>query len=58
MVRRLRVGVATGWPGTDWIEDLVLRNAGPDVYDQWVKNEIPFTDRKSRRRSTPRVRSC
>ncbi|WP_431071185.1 ABC transporter substrate-binding protein [Microbacterium phyllosphaerae] len=37
-------GVATGWPGTDWIEDLVLRNAGPDVYDQWVKNEIPFTD--------------
>ena len=37
-------GVATGWPGTDWIEDLVLRNAGADVYDQWVKNEIPFTD--------------
>ncbi|GAA1247513.1 alpha-glucoside transport system substrate-binding protein [Microbacterium phyllosphaerae] len=37
-------GVATGWPGTDWIEDLVLRNAGADVYDQWVKNEVPFTD--------------
>ena len=35
---------ATGWPGTDWIEDLVLRQAGTDVYDQWVANEIPFTD--------------
>lgn len=37
-------GVATGWPGTDWIEDLVLRNAGADVYDQWVAHEVPFTD--------------
>ncbi|WP_456286006.1 ABC transporter substrate-binding protein [Microbacterium sp. JZ70] len=35
---------ATGWPGTDWIEDLVLRQAGPEVYDQWVANEVPFTD--------------
>ncbi|WBU36927.1 ABC transporter substrate-binding protein [Homoserinibacter sp. YIM 151385] len=35
---------ATGWPGTDWVEDLVLREAGPDVYDQWVENEVPFTD--------------
>ncbi|MTE23468.1 ABC transporter substrate-binding protein [Microbacterium sp. ZXX196] len=35
---------ATGWPGTDWIEDLVLRAQGPDVYDQWVDNEVPFTD--------------
>ncbi len=37
-------GVASGWPGTDWIEDLVLRNAGADVYDQWVAHEVPFTD--------------
>ena len=37
-------GDASGWPGTDWIEDAVLRQSGPDVYDQWVKNEIPFTD--------------
>ncbi|MBH0116592.1 extracellular solute-binding protein [Salinibacterium sp. NG253] len=35
---------ATGWPGTDWVEDLVLREAGPDVYDQWVSHEIPFSD--------------
>lgn len=37
-------GTATGWPGTDWIEDYVLRQAGPDVYDQWVAHEVPFTD--------------
>jgi alpha-glucoside transport system substrate-binding protein len=37
---------ASGWPGTDWIEDLVLRQSGADVYDQWVANEIPFTDPK------------
>lgn len=37
-------GVATGWPGTDWVEDMVLRQAGPEVYDQWVNHEIPFND--------------
>ena len=35
---------ATGWPGTDWVEDLVLRQAGTEVYDKWVTNEVPFTD--------------
>lgn len=35
---------ATGWVGTDWLEEMVLRTAGPDVYDQWVKHEIPFDD--------------
>lgn len=37
-------GGATGWPATDWIEDYVLRIAGPDSYDKWVTNEIPFND--------------
>ena len=37
-------GDATGWPGTDWVEDLMLRVAPPEVYDQWVTNEIPFDD--------------
>ncbi|EMY33716.1 alpha-glucosides-binding extracellular protein AglE [Arthrobacter crystallopoietes BAB-32] len=37
-------GEATGWPGTDWIEDAVLRQAGPEVYDQWINHEIPFND--------------
>lgn len=35
---------ASGWPATDWIEDIMLRTAGPDVYDQWVNHEIPWTD--------------
>ena len=35
---------STGWPATDWMEDIMLRTAGPEVYDQWVTNEVPFTD--------------
>jgi len=37
-------GEATGWPATDWLEDVVLRTAGPEAYDQWVNHEIPFND--------------
>ena len=29
-------GPATGWPFTDWVEELVLRNQGIDYYNQWV----------------------
>lgn len=36
-------GADTGWPATDWIEDYVLRTAGPDAYDQWVTNELKFS---------------
>jgi alpha-glucoside transport system substrate-binding protein len=35
---------STGWPATDWVEDIMLRTAGPDTYDQWVNHEIPFND--------------
>ena len=37
-------GDATGWPATDWIEDLMLRTQGPEVYDQWTTHAIPFND--------------
>ncbi len=37
-------GDATGWVATDWTEDVLLRTAGPEVYDQWVNHEIPFND--------------
>jgi alpha-glucoside transport system substrate-binding protein len=37
-------GAATGWPATDWVEDMLLRTQTPDVYDAWVKNEIAFDD--------------
>ena len=35
-------GEATGWPLTDFLEDAMLRENGPEVYDQWVTHEIPF----------------
>jgi len=35
---------ATGWVGTDWIEDLVLRLHGPEAYDGWAAGRIQFTD--------------
>ncbi len=37
-------GGATGWPATDWVEDMMLRTQTGETYDKWVKNEIPFTD--------------
>lgn len=37
-------GAATGWPATDWVEDLMLRTQPASVYDQWVTNELPFND--------------
>lgn len=40
----LESGFATGWLGTDWIEDLLLGSEGPQVYDQWVEHEILFQD--------------
>ncbi|MFT4261791.1 MAG: ABC transporter substrate-binding protein [Nocardioides sp.] len=39
-------GEATGWPLTDWLEELVLRTAGPDTYDDWISHDIPFNDPK------------
>jgi alpha-glucoside transport system substrate-binding protein len=35
-------GTATGWPATDWLEELVLRDSGPDVYDQWISHAVKF----------------
>lgn len=37
-------GGATGWPATDWVEDLMLRTQKPEVYDKWVTNEVKFND--------------
>ena len=37
-------GDATGWVGTDWVEDIMLRTVGPENYDRWTRNAIPFTD--------------
>lgn len=37
-------GAATGWPATDWVEDIMLRTTSPENYDKWVAGELPFTD--------------
>ncbi|MDU8910662.1 ABC transporter substrate-binding protein [Aestuariicoccus sp. MJ-SS9] len=39
-------GAATGWPATDWVEDLMLRTQSPADYDAWVANEMKFDDPK------------
>jgi alpha-glucoside transport system substrate-binding protein len=36
-------GAASGWPGTDWLEDIVLRQAGPEAYDSWYRGELAWT---------------
>ncbi|SPJ25923.1 hypothetical protein PAA8504_03775 [Palleronia abyssalis] len=36
-------GAATGWPATDWVEDLMLRTVSPEQYDAWVSNELDFS---------------
>ena len=35
-------GEATGWPITDWMEDMMLRLSGAETYDKWVDHSIPF----------------
>ncbi len=37
-------GGATGWPGTDWIEDILVRESGGDTYADWFNHDIPFND--------------
>ena len=35
-------GAATGWPATDWTEDLMLRTTSLENYDAWVAGVLPF----------------
>ena len=37
----IQSGTATGWPFTDWVEELVLRQQGIDYYNQWVDHQMP-----------------
>ena len=39
-------GGATGWPATDWVEDIMLRMNSPEDYDAWTTNDLPFNDPK------------
>ncbi len=37
-------GTATGWPATDWLENIMLRTTSTDNYDKWTTGALPFTD--------------
>ena len=46
-VRPWCIGLASdassGWPGTDWVEDFLLRQSGPAFYDEWVAGRVRWT---------------
>ena len=33
-------GASTGWIATNWLEDLILHQQGPEVYDKWASQEL------------------
>ncbi|MEV0783120.1 carbohydrate ABC transporter substrate-binding protein [Streptomyces sp. NPDC050423] len=35
---------SSGWPGSDWIEDLILQREGSAVYEQWATGELNWTE--------------
>jgi D-xylose ABC transporter substrate-binding protein len=39
----LESGSASGWPGTDWLEDIVLRQSGEQTYNDWWQGKIAWT---------------
>lgn len=45
----LESGSASGWPGTDWIEDIVLRTVGSDRYVEWYMGKLSWTSPEIRK---------
>jgi len=40
----MEAGAGSGFPGADWIDQLILADYGPSVYDGFIDGSIPFTD--------------
>jgi ABC-type glycerol-3-phosphate transport system substrate-binding protein len=40
----LAIGGESGWVLTDWFENIYVRTAGTEAYDQLTRHEIPWTD--------------
>ncbi|WP_425689770.1 ABC transporter substrate-binding protein [Micromonospora sp. DT201] len=38
----------SGWPGTDWIEDILLHQSGQVAYEQWTSGVLPWTSQPVR----------
>lgn len=45
-------GATSGWPGTDWVEDVLLQQNGPKVYDEWATGQLSWQDPRVRRAFT------
>jgi alpha-glucoside transport system substrate-binding protein len=43
MCDAMESGAATGWKGTDWVENFMLRLHPVDTYDAWVNHELEFS---------------
>lgn len=39
----------SGWPGTDWIEDILLHRSGTAAYDRWASGRLPWTSPQVRK---------
>jgi len=37
-------GASSGWPGSDWVKEIVLSQSGPAVYDSWWQGKTKWTD--------------
>lgn len=39
----LESSASSGWPGSDWVKEIVLSQSGPAVYDKWVQGKLKWT---------------
>jgi alpha-glucoside transport system substrate-binding protein len=45
----LESGAASGWPATDWLENIILRQSGPQAYDRWARGELKWSSPEIKR---------
>ena len=38
----------SGWPGTDWIEDILLHQSGQQTYELWTRGQLAWTSEQVR----------
>ncbi len=42
----LGANAVSGFPGTDWIEEIMLKSFGPTIYQQWADGELPWNSQQ------------
>jgi alpha-glucoside transport system substrate-binding protein len=38
----LGANAASGFPGGDWVEEIMLKSFGPTIYDEWASGDLPW----------------